>query len=63
MTTETKGLSAWLDRLEKTELPVLAMVVRELNALTVDHDSSVNQLTKVILKDGNLTSKVLKIAK
>lgn len=62
MTTETHGLSAWLNRLEKTELPVLATVVRELNALTVDHDSSVNQLTKVILKDGNLTSKVLKIA-
>jgi|TARA_Y100000310_G_scaffold343548_1_gene451745 HD-like signal output (HDOD) protein len=59
---ETQGSSAWLERLDKTELPVLATVVRELNAMTADSDSSVNQLTKVILKDGNLTSKVLKIA-
>lgn len=62
MATQTKGLSDWLARFEKTEVPVLASVVRELNSLTSDNDSSVTQLTQVILKDGNLTSKVLKIA-
>ena len=57
-----KGLDSWVEKLGKTEMPVLANVVQELNELTGDDDTEVNQLADAILKDANLTSQVLRIA-
>jgi len=57
-----KGLSAWVEKLGKREMPVLATIVQELNQLTGSDDTEVNQLADVILKDANLTSQVLRIA-
>ncbi len=57
-----KGLQAWVEKLGKIEMPVLATVVKELNELTGSDESDVNQLASVILKDANLTSQVLRIA-
>ena len=58
----TKGLEEWVDQLTKRDMPVLASVVQELNRLTGEEDTEVNQLAEVILRDGNLTTQVLKIA-
>jgi len=64
--TKTKdklyGLSAWTEKIGKQDLPILAGVVKELNELTGNQDSDVNQLADVILKDASLTSQVLRIA-
>ncbi len=57
-----KGLEAWVEKLGKVEMPVLANVVKELNELTGSDEADVNQLADVILKDANLTSQVLRIA-
>jgi len=57
-----KGLDAWVEKLSKVEMPVLANVVKELNELTGSDEADVNQLADVILKDANLTSQVLRIA-
>lgn len=57
-----KGRDAWVEQLSKREMPVLAGILTELNALTGNDDTEVNQLADVILKDANLTSQVLRIA-
>ncbi len=57
-----KGLSVWVEKLGKVELPVLATVIKELNELTGKDDTEVNHLAEVILRDANLTSHVLRIA-
>ena len=54
--------SAWVEKLSKTEMPVLSAVMGQLNRLTGDDDSKVNQLAEVILKDPHLTSQILRIA-
>jgi HD-like signal output (HDOD) protein len=59
---ETQGLEAWVERLGKQDLPVLASVLQELNRLTDDDDASANQLADVIMKDASLTAQVLRIA-
>jgi HD-like signal output (HDOD) protein len=64
LSSETKplGLDAWVTRLHRTELPVLGGVMRDLNRLTRESDTSVDQLAEVILRDGGLTTKVLRLA-
>lgn len=57
-----RGLTAWVDKLGKREMPALGAVITELNALTGDDDTEVNQLAEVILKDANLTSQILRVA-
>lgn len=57
-----KGLSGWVEKLGKNDLPVLATVVKELNELTGSDDTEINHLAEVILRDANLTSQVLRIA-
>ncbi len=61
-TTNTQGLDAWVTRLSKAELPVLGGVMRDINRLTKESDTSVRQLSEVILKDAGLTTKVLRLA-
>lgn len=62
MAKKIMGLNAWVDHLSDAEMPALATVIKELNELTEGDDVSVNQLADAILKDANLTSKVLRIA-
>ena len=55
-------LSPWADKLSSIKMPVLPTVISQLNRLTGDDDADVHQLTKVILKEPNLTSQVLRLA-
>ena len=59
---QTMGIDAWVTRLSRTELPVLSEVMRQINVLTSGSDTSVGQLSSVILRDAALTAKVLRIA-
>ncbi|HEY3699865.1 MAG TPA: HDOD domain-containing protein [Spongiibacteraceae bacterium] len=59
---QTKGIDAWVTRLSRNELPVLSEVMREINRLTNGSDTSVNQLSAVILRDAALTAKVVRLA-
>ena len=56
-----QGLEAWVDRLNQSELPALASVVKDLQRLAVHEHASVQQLADVLLRDASLTSKVLRV--
>lgn len=60
--TEIRGLEAWMTTLAEQELPTLNAVVREICELSEDEKCRAEDLTKIILRDADLTSKVLKIA-
>jgi HD-like signal output (HDOD) protein len=54
--------STWVDKLSQTEMPVLSAVLRQLNQLTGDDDTEINQLAELILRDPHLTTQILRIA-
>lgn len=57
-----KGERFWVDKLHRAEVPVVAVIVKQLLELTNDDETRVAQLAEVVLKDANLTSQVIKIA-
>lgn len=57
-----KGLNAWVAKLQQQNMPVLGSVITELNAVTGNNESNVNQLAEVILRDPNLTAYLLRVA-
>jgi HD-like signal output (HDOD) protein len=59
---EIRGLEAWMAALAEQEMPTLNAVVREICDLSENEKCRAEDLTKIILRDANLTSKVLKIA-
>lgn len=60
--TSPRGLQEWMDTLAEQELPTLNAVVREICEVSEDEKCHAEDLTKIILRDADLTSKVLKIA-
>jgi HD-like signal output (HDOD) protein len=60
--SELRGLNAWMRTLADQDMPTLNSVVREICELSEDDECRTDDLTKIILRDANLTSKVLKIA-
>lgn len=60
--TEIRGLEEWMATLAEQELPTLNAVVREICELSENEKCRAEDLTKIILRDADLTSKVLKIA-
>lgn len=59
---ELRGLTAWMRTLADQDMPTLNAVVRDICELSEDDECRTDDLTKIILRDANLTSKVLKIA-
>jgi HD-like signal output (HDOD) protein len=59
---EIRGLEAWMTTLAEQELPTLNAVVREICELSENEKCRAEDLTSIILRDADLTSKVLKIA-
>jgi len=59
---ELRGLDAWMRTLSDQDMPTLNAVVKEICELSDDDDCRTDDLTKIILRDANLTSRVLKIA-
>ncbi len=60
--SEIRGLDAWIRVLSDQELPTLNSVVRDICELSDNDECRADDLTKIILRDADLTSKVLKIA-
>ncbi len=60
--TEIRGLEAWMETLAEQELPTLDAVVREICELSENEKCRAEDLTKIILRDADLTSKVLRIS-
>ncbi len=57
-----RGLDAWVNHLERQQLPLLAQTLQNVMRVTADERTSVNLLSDVILKDPDLCSEVLKLA-
>jgi len=60
--SELRGLEAWLHSLAEQDLPTFNAVVREICEASKSERSRSEDLSKIILRDANLTSRVLKIA-
>jgi hypothetical protein len=60
--SELRGLEAWLHSLAEQDLPTFNSVVREICEASKSELSRSEDLSKIILRDANLTSRVLKIA-
>lgn len=60
--SDIRGLDAWMHTLNEQELPTLNSVVKEICELSANAKTRADDLTEIILRDVNLTSKVLKIA-
>lgn len=57
-----KDLGYWVELLSEQKMPALASTVNKMSKLTTDEDSRVSQLSDEVLKDPNLTSRVLQVA-
>ncbi|MBU6950886.1 HDOD domain-containing protein [Hahella sp. HN01] len=56
------GLDEWLEELAHMDAVVMGAIIRQLNQLTASEESSVAQLSDVVLKTPALTSKIIKLA-
>ncbi|HWV15276.1 MAG TPA: HDOD domain-containing protein [Cellvibrio sp.] len=59
---EIRGLHAWMRILANQDLPTLSAVVKDICSLSDNDECRADDLTKIILRDADLTSKVLKIS-
>tara|TARA_R110001592_G_scaffold181747_1_gene424593 strand:- start:13032 stop:14411 length:1380 start_codon:yes stop_codon:yes gene_type:complete len=57
-----RGSVAWVNYLDKVELPVLSNTLKSICYITESDSVKIEELVKVILNDADLTSKVLKLA-
>ena len=57
-----RGAKAWVEYLDKVELPILSKTIKSIGAISESDDIKIEELVKVILQDADLTSKVLKLA-
>ncbi len=57
-----RGAKAWVDYLDKVELPLLSKTIKSITEISESDDVQIEELVKVILQDADLTSKVLKLA-
>jgi len=60
--SDVRGLTAWMRILANQDLPTLSSVVKDICALSDNDECRTDDLTKIILRDADLTSKVLKIS-
>lgn len=60
--SEIRGLASWMKVLVNQKLPSINSVVLEVCQLNDSSESSADDLAQIILRDANLTSKVLRVA-
>lgn len=59
---DSKDTNYWVKQLSHVQLPVLSGVMKDINAVTQNSESSAEQLSEIILRDSALTAKVLRLA-
>lgn len=62
MAVERKGLQGWVEQIRDRDMPVLAHTVEAVRSITEDENASTGALTRVVLQDAALTTKVLKLS-
>lgn len=65
MSTQQQGdvsLQEWVKRIRERDMPVFGRTVQEVRVVTEDEMSSASRLSRVILQDAALTTKVLKLS-
>ncbi len=60
--SKDEAVDPWVEKLQGADMPAMGQVVRELNQVLNNPDSSAKQVAAVILRDASLTAKVLKVA-
>lgn len=60
--SKTENMETWLERISNRDLPILNNTVKSLQNVTEDGKTSAQDLARVILRDPNMTSDVLKLA-
>ncbi|MDO6387878.1 MULTISPECIES: HDOD domain-containing protein [unclassified Uliginosibacterium] len=56
------GVEAWVNRIKERDMPVFGRTVQEVRSVTEDDMASTARLSRAILQDAALTTKVLKLS-
>ena len=58
----SENLDNWLERISNNELPIFKYTVHAINDVVSQDASSTSDLSQIILRDANLTARVLRVA-
>jgi len=58
----SENLDNWSERISKNELPIFKYTVNAINDVVSQDEASISDLSGIILRDANLTAKVLRLA-
>jgi HD-like signal output (HDOD) protein len=59
---DPSGLSAWVDKLGESGMPVFAHTARDISHVSDSRESSAAELARVVLQDAAMTAKLLRVA-
>jgi len=58
----SENLEKWIERISENELPIFKYTVHAINEVVSKDASSTSDLSRIILRDANLTARVLRVA-
>lgn len=58
----SENLDNWIERISENELPIFKYTVHAINDVVSNDDTSISDLSRIILRDANLTARVLRVA-
>lgn len=58
----SKNLDNWIERISENELPIFKYTVHAINDVVSKDATSISDLSRIILRDANLTARVLRVA-
>ena len=58
----SENLENWIERISENELPIFKHTVHAINDVVSQDESSTSDLSNIILRDANLTARVLRVA-
>ena len=58
----SENLENWVERISENELPIFKHTVHAINDVVSNDDTSTSDLSRIILRDANLTARVLRVA-
>ena len=58
----SENLDNWIERISENELPIFKYTVHSINDVVSKDATSISDLSRIILRDANLTARVLRVA-
>ena len=58
----SENLENWIERISDNELPIFKYTVHAINDVVSQDATSISDLSRIILRDANLTARVLRVA-